>query len=69
MRPSKAVLYSRLFMQIIIVFLGVLIVLQGIVREATLIYDFVGVAIVLYGIYRLYGTLQLLLKGEKSDER
>jgi len=64
MRPSKAVLYSGLFMQIIIVFLGLMILLQGLLREATFLYDFIGVAIIAYGVFRLYGTLSILLGGK-----
>lgn len=69
MRQSKTVLYSRLFMQIIIIFLGCMIVVQGLIREATFLYDFIGMAIIAYGIYRLYGTLILLLGGGKRDDR
>ncbi len=69
MRPSKTVIYSRFFMQILIIFLGFMILIQGLIREAPLIYHFVGVAIIAYGAYRLYGTLILLLGGNGRDDR
>lgn len=69
MRPSKAFLYSRLFMQLLIIFLGFMILVQGLISQATFIYDFIGAAIILYGMYRLYGTILLLFGGKMENDR
>lgn len=67
MNLGKTVLYSRLFMQLLIIFLGLMIVVQGVLRKASFVYDFLGVAIIAYGAYRLYGTLILLFKGDGKN--
>jgi len=67
MNLGKTVLYSRLFMQLLIIFLGLMIVVQGVLRKANFVYDFLGVAIIAYGAYRLYGTLSLLFKGDGKN--
>lgn len=56
-------------MQLLIIFLGFMILVQGLIRQATFIYDFIGAAIIAYGAYRLYGTIFLLLGGKIENDR
>ncbi|MGB9877416.1 MAG: hypothetical protein ACPLPS_06575 [bacterium] len=63
MKVSKPVLYSRLFLQIIIIFLGTLIIIQAFTTEASLTYRAVGFAVLAYGLFRFYQSLSLLFRG------
>ncbi|MBC7329175.1 hypothetical protein H5T88_02335 [bacterium] len=66
MKVSKPVLYSRLFLEVIIVALGIIIVKQAFLLHASTTYLLIGIAVIAYGIFRLYGTLILLLRGKRD---
>jgi hypothetical protein len=66
MKISKPVLYSRLFLEVIIIALGIIIVKQAFSLHASTGYLLIGLAVIAYGIFRLYGTLSLLLRGKRN---
>jgi hypothetical protein len=66
MKTSKPLLYSRLFLEAIIITLGIIIVKQAFSLHASTPYLLIGLAIIAYGIFRLYGTLSLLLRGKRD---
>jgi hypothetical protein len=66
MKTSKPLLYSRLFLEAIIITLGIIIVKQAFSLHALTGYLLIGLAIIAYGIFRLYGTLSLLLRGKRD---
>jgi hypothetical protein len=69
MKVNKPVLYSRLFLEAIIIALGIIIVKQALSLHASTTYLSIGIAVIAYGIFRLYGTLVLLLRGKRDGSQ
>lgn len=67
MKLGPLLLWTRLAMHILLIFLGGVIIVQGIERKAYPLYIALGIFICLYGIFRLRESLSLMRRGKDGD--